>query len=284
LDTNYAEAAGLDARAEADVCPNCGAARAGEYCQQCGQRRTRPEHLTVRHFLKNLFGELTELDSKIFRTLTALMFRPGHLTAEYLADRKERYVSPVKLYLFISAIFFLLAWDAMLDISNFGQTVLSDPSFKNIPLPQNVEQDIFFARWFEKGGDYSAFTRFASVIGLGLCLAVLYLGLRRYYVEHLIFAFHYYAFDFAFFSIFVLLIRLFHAVSGFRAPPWILNLGYLVLLWYTFAAFRRVYRESTPKTLLKTLALLFLDTLLTSLSTMFAMGAAYAVVYLSFKH
>lgn len=285
MDTNYTEeAAGVSAGADADVCPNCGTARAGEYCQECGQRRTRPEHLTVAYFLKNLFGELTELDSKIFRTLIALMFRPGHLTAEYLADRKERYVSPVKLYLFISAIFFLLAWDAMLDISNFAEAMMSNPSFKNIPLPPNVEQEVFLQRLFEKAGDYSAFTRFASVIVLGLCLAVLYLGMRRYYVEHLIFAFHYYAFDFAFFSLFVLSVRLFQGVSGIRAPPWILNLGYLVMLWYSFAALRRVYRESAPKTLLKTLALLFLDTLLTSIGTMFALGVASAMVYLSFKH
>lgn len=282
--TTFADAAGFERRAGGDMCPNCGAARAGEYCQDCGQKRTRPEHLTVTYFLKNLFGELTELDSKIFRTLTALLFKPGRLTVEYLADRKERYVSPVKLYLIISAVFFLLAWDAMLDISNFGETVLADPSFRALPLPQNIERDIFFQRWFEKGGDYSAFTRFASVIGLGMCLAVLYLGLRKYYVEHLIFAFHYYAFDFAFFSIFVLLVRLFQLAAGVRAPSWILNLGYLVMLWYSYVALKRVYRESATRTALKTLALIFLDTLLTTLGTMFAMGVAYAVAYASFKH
>jgi hypothetical protein len=287
MKTTYGDAAGFDAHTHAqvagaaDVCPNCGAARAGEYCQDCGQRRTRPEHLTVRYFLKNLFGELTELDSKIFRTLTALLFRPGHLTAEYLADRKERYVAPVKLYLIISAVFFLLAWDAMLEIANFRQEMLSDPSFQNLPLPGNVGQDIFFPRWFEKAGDYSAFTRFASVIGLGLCLAVLYLGMRRFYVEHLIFAFHYYAFDFAFFSILIWLLRLLQTASGVRAPPWIVNAGILVLFWYGFAALRRVYRESAAKTLLKSLALIIFDTVLSTIGTIIAMGAAYLVVYVS---
>jgi hypothetical protein len=283
VNTTYEDAAGLDARAGADVCPNCGAARAGEYCQDCGQRRTRPEHLTVGYFLKNLFGELTELDSKIYQTLISLLFRPGHLTAEYLADRKERYVTPVKLYLLISAIFFLLAWDAMLDISNFRQAMSSDPSFQTLPVPKNVDED-FFQRFIEKSGDYSAFTRFVSVIGLGLFLALLYLGVRRFFVEHLIFAFHYYAFDFAFFSIFVLVVKLFGAASGVRAPPWILHLGYLVMLWYSYVALKRVYRESNTKTLLKTFALLIFDTIITSVGTMFAMGIAYAIVYLSLKH
>jgi len=94
---------------EFEACPNCGAARTGEFCPDCGQQRTRPEHLTITYFLKNIFHEFTELDSKIYRTLKALLFQPGRLTIEYLADRKERYVSPVKLYLIISAIFFLLA-------------------------------------------------------------------------------------------------------------------------------------------------------------------------------
>ncbi|HEV2803070.1 MAG TPA: DUF3667 domain-containing protein [Pyrinomonadaceae bacterium] len=282
MKTTLEDATRLDAGA--DVCPNCGAWRAGEYCQDCGQRRTHPEHLTIVYFFKHLFGELTELDSKLFRTLRALLLIPGRLTTEYLADRKERYVAPVKLYLVISAIFFLLAWNAMLDISNFRQEMLANPSFQNIPLPQNVDQDIFFQSWFEKAGDYTAIARFASVIGLGLGLALLYLGMRRYFVEHLIFALHYYTFDFAFFSIFILLLKLLQAVSGVRAPTWIFNTGYLVLLWYSFVALRGVYRESIPATLLKSFALLVFDTVLSALGAMIAMGVAYGIVYVSFKH
>lgn len=282
--TNITEADRRNLTVEAGQCPNCGAARAGEFCSDCGQQRTRPEQLTIGYFLKSTFREFTELDSKIYRTLTALLFQPGRLTVEYLADRKERYVSPVKLYLLISAIFFLLAWDAMLDLSNFQQEMLANPAFKTIPQPRNVEQSIFFEQWFAKAGDYSAFTRFASVIGLGLGLALLYVTRGRFYVEHLIFAFHYYAFDFAFFSLLILPLKILDVMLGLRAPPWILQAGSLVLLWYSFVALRRVYRESLSKTLLKSLALLGFDIVLSLLGTTAAMVMAYAVVYLSLKH
>ena len=91
---------------ETDRCPNCESEREGEYCGQCGQKRTHPQNLTVIGFLKNALHELTDLDSKFFKTFIALLFRPGQLTAEYLADRKERFITPVKLYLLISAVYF----------------------------------------------------------------------------------------------------------------------------------------------------------------------------------
>jgi hypothetical protein len=44
------------------------------------------------------------------RTFGALLLRPGHLTAEYFAGRRQRYPPPVRLYLvLLSVLFFSLA-------------------------------------------------------------------------------------------------------------------------------------------------------------------------------
>jgi hypothetical protein len=48
------------------------------------------------------------LESKLFRTLWVLLRRPGLLTAEYMAGRRQRYLRPLRLYLALSLVFFLV--------------------------------------------------------------------------------------------------------------------------------------------------------------------------------
>ncbi len=57
----------------------------------------------VLDFLSDAF----QFDARIWRTLGLLLFRPGHLTREYLAGHRQRYIPPVRLYLFVSIVFFL---------------------------------------------------------------------------------------------------------------------------------------------------------------------------------
>ena len=44
----------------------------------------------------------------VLRTLWPLFTKPGYLTLEYLAGRRVRYVTPMRLYLFLSIIAFAL--------------------------------------------------------------------------------------------------------------------------------------------------------------------------------
>ncbi|HEV3178850.1 MAG TPA: DUF3667 domain-containing protein [Steroidobacteraceae bacterium] len=90
------------------LCDNCGAPVPARYCGSCGQRREPPVH-SLWHFSKVATEDLTHADSRLWRTLTALLFRPGRLTAEFLAGRRARYLPPVRLYLVLSVAFFLWA-------------------------------------------------------------------------------------------------------------------------------------------------------------------------------
>jgi hypothetical protein len=89
-------------------CDNCGAAVSGRYCAACGQRLEPPLH-SLWHFTQTATEDLTHADSRLWRTLGALLFRPGYLTREFLAGRRARYLPPVRLYLVISVLFFLWA-------------------------------------------------------------------------------------------------------------------------------------------------------------------------------
>jgi hypothetical protein len=89
------------------ACRNCGAERGGEYCAACGQRAIDPDP-TLREFLHELAEELLHWDGKLATTFRLLVTRPGVLTNEYLAGRRVRYISPLRLYLTCSVLFFFL--------------------------------------------------------------------------------------------------------------------------------------------------------------------------------
>jgi len=92
---------------EGSHCRNCDFALKGQYCSNCGQR-ARVRMITVWELLRDLFGDIFELDSRLWRSLVPLLFKPGHLTLEYLEGRRVRYMPPFRMYLVISVLFFLL--------------------------------------------------------------------------------------------------------------------------------------------------------------------------------
>ena len=73
-------------------------------------------------------GDFCAWDSRIWRTLLPLIFRPGFLTAEYMAGRRARYVPPLRLYLILSfALFLLLSGATPIEISGQDATVDGPP-------------------------------------------------------------------------------------------------------------------------------------------------------------
>ena len=89
-------------------CENCRAPVAGRYCGSCGQRVEPPVH-SLWHFAQVAAEDMTHADSRLWRTLAALLFRPGFLTREFLGGRRARYLPPVRVYLVLSVVFFLYA-------------------------------------------------------------------------------------------------------------------------------------------------------------------------------
>jgi hypothetical protein len=108
----------------ARLCANCGAPLGGNFCSECGQRHhDHPVH-DFWHFVNEALEDLTHADSRLWQTILALLFRPGFLTREFLDGRRVRYLPPVRLYLVISVIFFVIAGLSS-RISN-PQVILSD--------------------------------------------------------------------------------------------------------------------------------------------------------------
>jgi hypothetical protein len=87
-------------------CLNCGDPTPGNYCRNCGQRKVEVHISTVRMLMEALDDQFS-INSALPRTLGALLFRPGHLTREYMGGRIARYIPPFRLYLVTSVVFFL---------------------------------------------------------------------------------------------------------------------------------------------------------------------------------
>ena len=101
-----------------EVCRNCEAPLAGPFCAQCGQE-ARPRILPFPRFAAETLRDFSSLDTRLFRTLWALIRRPGFLTNEYVAGRRVRYMPPLRFYLLASFLFFFLVTLIRLDFSGF---------------------------------------------------------------------------------------------------------------------------------------------------------------------
>lgn len=89
-------------------CLNCGVPLSGPFCAQCGQRDV-PPYPSVRELAVDAFWELSGWDGRFATTVRALFRHPGMLTREFLEGRRARYISPLRLYLMASLVYFLAA-------------------------------------------------------------------------------------------------------------------------------------------------------------------------------
>ncbi len=89
-------------------CLNCDAELSGPFCSQCGQRDV-PPYPSVRELATEAVSEFSGWDGRLLATTRALLVRPGFLTLEFLEGRRARYISPLRLYLSASVIYFLLS-------------------------------------------------------------------------------------------------------------------------------------------------------------------------------
>jgi hypothetical protein len=88
-------------------CLNCGTDVAGRYCQNCGQENIVNKQSAaslIKHFIYDIF----HFDGKFFDTMRYLFLRPGKVPGEYVAGRRQKYLDPIRMYLFTSAVFFLI--------------------------------------------------------------------------------------------------------------------------------------------------------------------------------
>ena len=268
-------------------CANCGAPVTGRYCSACGQRLEPPVH-TLGHFAQVATEDLTHADSRLWRTLAALLFKPGYLTAQFLAGRRARYLPPVRLYLVLSVVFFIWvsASQSKLQVVQLDSergaraarvSTPFDPALPGESAQQRSERlchdTVYQGPWQEQlaplvsracrtvAEDNGRSMREAFLHNLPRAMFVflpllagammlMYWRPRHYYVEHLLLFVHNHAFAFV-------LLLLAAAVSALLpfAAGWVSFALWLYIPWYVYRSMRLVYGQGRWLTIAKLLVL-----------------------------
>jgi hypothetical protein len=114
-------------------CLNCGTTVYGKYCHICGQENVVPKETFWSMFI-HFFYDITHFDSKFFESIKDLIFRPGFLSKEFNRGRRASYLHPVRMYVFTSAIFFLVFFSFIKPGETFKTNI-------NQPVPADVRRD-----------------------------------------------------------------------------------------------------------------------------------------------
>ncbi len=144
-------------------CLNFGTMVTGYYCQNCGQ----PNIITKQSFwslAKHFVYDILHFDGKFFHTLKHIFFRPGYVAKQYVNGKRASYLDPIRMYLFTSAIFFLVLFSLNKSNEEFTPralnlqerqewrsrleaSLLADPAdkatLKKIELLNNTQQPVF---------------------------------------------------------------------------------------------------------------------------------------------
>jgi uncharacterized protein DUF3667 len=266
---------------------------------------------SVWHFSKVATEDLTHADSRLWRTLAALLFRPGRLTAEFLAGRRARYLPPVRLYLVLSVAFFIWlsagrsALPAPVNesaITARGAKVVT-PFGAALPGETEEQRSARLCRDARYQGPWrasigplvpqlcrrivaengralaEAFLHnlpramfvFLPLLAAGMML--LYWWPRHYYVEHLLLLVHNHAF------VFLALMLAWAAAAVLRVGVGVVGFAMcLYIPWYMFRSMRVTYGQSRWLTAVKLMVLSFFY--LVSGSLMLALTTVYSALTL----
>ena len=90
-------------------CMNCGHPldMSDKYCPNCSQANSTKK-LTLKDFFNEFMSSLFNYDSKLFKTLSTLLLRPGNITRDYINGKRVTYTNPFRFLLSLAFIYFLM--------------------------------------------------------------------------------------------------------------------------------------------------------------------------------
>ncbi|GAB4238731.1 MAG: hypothetical protein Tsb0034_14460 [Ekhidna sp.] len=237
------------------TCKNCQRELADDFnfCPSCGQEH-KEKVVTFRQFVLDFLGDYFTFDSLILRSVRPLLFKPGFLTLEFVNGRRVRYIPPIRMFIFISILFFLIL----------------GPLDKTVALERSEEAqflDSFFSVWFPR-------LFFLLLPLLAFYLYVLFRKPGRFYLMHFIFSVHFHAFVFVLLSLMVILIDYIFPSSVFLSQ-WSLIITIFLLEVYLLLALKRVYEQRWLATIAKLLLLNFMY----SISVMIIFSVVGALIF-----
>ena len=118
-------------------CLNCGHPLdiSDKYCPNCSQANSTKK-LTLKDFFDEFFSGLINYDSKLLKTLYALLLRPGRITKDYVNGKRVTYTNPFRFLLSLAFLYFLMfTYNSQFDdwddaAKDFDGTIYNGSPFK----------------------------------------------------------------------------------------------------------------------------------------------------------
>ncbi|SHJ49646.1 DUF3667 domain-containing protein [Pseudozobellia thermophila] len=90
-------------------CLNCGhpLKLSDRFCPNCSQANNTKK-LSLKDFFDEFFASFISYDSKLFKTLSALLLRPGKITRDYINGKRVSYTNPFRFLLSLAIVYFLM--------------------------------------------------------------------------------------------------------------------------------------------------------------------------------
>ncbi|WP_316784066.1 DUF3667 domain-containing protein [Pedobacter frigiditerrae] len=121
-------------------CLNCGHIVEEHFCPKCGQENIVTKEDAF-HMVTHAIADYFHFEHKFFGTIGPLLLKPGRLTKEYVAGKRMSSIHPIRLYIFISIVFFLV----VLGGKKFGENSEANEdrkstadTTKTVPKPQDT--------------------------------------------------------------------------------------------------------------------------------------------------
>jgi hypothetical protein len=203
------------------ICKNCETKFVGHFCPNCGQS-VRDMDMPFKVLVLDVMANMWAFDTRLFKTLNSLLFKPGKMAEDYVEGKRERYMPPFRIYIFISIILFLLLNIATNRSLDKNQTLLTTSEKNEVKNAINIKvvddekestQNTVKSRDFIKkvldNKDYYV-SRFFSLLSWSLFLLmplyafflwVLFVKRQKYYLAHFIYAINQHTFLFLIFII-----------------------------------------------------------------------------------
>src|SRR5579859_2128645 len=125
-------------------CRNCGHPRADRFCARCGQD-SRDHSRELGELFRDFAEHVLAFDLKSIRTLGTLLTKPGQLTLDWAQGRRMTWVSPLRLYLGASFLFYVALWASGLALLQISATPMTDAEIQAAGIkPHDDGTPIYF--------------------------------------------------------------------------------------------------------------------------------------------
>jgi hypothetical protein len=219
-------------------------------------------------------SEMFGVEGRLPKTIKVLLLRPGKLTKDYIDNNCSNYIAPTTLYFTINFLFFLLLPLINTENSKFlsfsySSFTKAEGFFKDQIFSDLSKSNLLFEEYRAMFDTHIALNQpaliFIIIPFVALLLKMIEIRQKRYYVEHIVFTFHFMSFFLIIFSItasltsFVIWLILAFDInlSIVFFIVFFLSLFIGLILIYLFLAIRTYYNHKITTTFWKTILLFF---------------------------